>query len=395
MEFAETGATLEFESVALPLPPALAANSYATVRRERLVSVDVLRGFAVVGMIVVNALATTKNTYGFRPELAFLAHSPWAGFTFADFVFPAFIFIAGFSIAASSRGRTRIDGVLLGRIVTRTLALLVLGFLVTNVAWFGRTDHGDWRLPGVLQRIGLCYFATAILFVACSPRIRLSVALLILLAYWPLSLVPVPGHATNLFVPGANFESFVDRIVLGPHALVAGPSGYDPEGLLSTLPAIAQCLLGTLAGEWLLKNRAVTSAPLQLASAGAVALLLGLAWSPFFPLVKNIWTSSYVLFSTGIALLLLSVSWWVLDRKQIRSWAVTFFEAFGINALLAYILQEMAQLLPAGDEMRALGAASLKSEASVLVTDIPVLAFIVMLWLPLEFMRRRRWILKL
>jgi len=158
---------------------------------------------------------------------------------------------------------------------------------------------------------------------------------------------------------------------------------------------MAQCLLGAAAGEWLLKNRGRAYAPQRLALAGAILTALGLLWSPFFPIVKNIWTSSYVLFSTGLVLLLLSVAYWGLDIRRFRFPAVTFLEAFGLNALLAYVLQGLAQLLPAGDDMHALGAASHNMEASFLISDLPVLVFILMLWVPLEFLRRRRWIVKI
>ena len=302
--------------------------------------------------------------------------------------------MAGFSVTVSLR-RVHLDWRVLRRIGARTTGLMALGFLLTNITWFGDMDHGDWRLLGVLQRIGICYFATAILFVACGPRARLLLALLVLLVYWPLTLIPISGHATNLLLPGANFASFVDRMVLGSHALVTGPSGYDPEGLLSTLPAIAQCLLGALAGDWLLNNRRVERAPWKLAAAGAVTLALGVAWSPFFPLVKNIWSSSYVLFSTGLVMLLLALSWWAIDRKRLRFWGVTFLEAFGVNALLAYVVQQTAQLLPAADDMHAIGAATLKMEGSALIANRPILLFLVMLWVPLEIMRRRWWIVRL
>lgn len=393
MKLAETSGGLE--SVALPLPTTVPTARAVTVARERLLSLDVVRGLAVIGMIVVNTLAFSNDAYGYHPDFAFLSHSVWAGFTFADFVFPAFIFVAGFSIAASLRRRTCLDRQVFLRIGWRTLALIAIGFLLTNITWFGQMDHGDWRALGVLQRIGLCYFATAVLFVACGPRTRLVLSLVLLAAYWPLTLIPVPHQATNLLVPGANFVSFVDRLVLGSHALVTGPHGYDPEGLLSTLPAIAQCLLGASIGEWLLKNREESSAPWRLAAFGAASLLAGLVWSPFFPIVKNIWSSSFVLVSTGLALLLVSIAYWALDRERMRFRGVTFFEAFGVNALLAYVMQELAQLLPAGNGMHALGTAGHQMVASALVENLPVLIFIVMLWLPLEFLRRRCWIVKI
>ena len=383
------------EAVALPLvAPSIARSEAPAVPRVRLVSLDAMRGFAVIGMIIVNSLASDTGYYGYSPAASFLAHSRWAGFTVADFVFPAFIFVSGFSVAVSLRNRQP-DWQLVRRIGARTTALLVLGFLLANVTWFGQMDHGTWRLMGVLQRIGICYFATAILFVCCTTRVQLVIAAAVLLFYWPLTLIPAGHQAANLWAPGANFVSWIDRSVLGSHALLLGPRGFDPEGILSTLPAIAQCLLGALAGRWLIENRARDSAPLHLALAGAAALLAGLAWSPFFPIVKNIWTSSFVLVSTGLALLLLSISFWALDRKQLKLGGVTFLQAFGANALLAYVVQESAQLLPAANDMHALGAASQTTEFSGVVANLPPFIFIALLWLPLEFMRRRRWIVRL
>jgi predicted acyltransferase len=393
MELVDT--TNALDSVAIPLQATATARPTANVTRERLVSLDAMRGFAVLGMIVVNTLAFSRDTYGFLPSAAFLAHSRWAGFTFADFVFPAFIFMAGFSVAVSMQRNPQLDGTLFRRIATRAFVLFALGFLLTNIDWLCHPEHGEWRLMGVLQRIGICYFATALLFVALKPRARAVLAALVLLLYWPLAIVPVPHQATDLLTPGANFISWLDRTLLGRHVFLAGPNGFDPEGLLSTLPAMAQCLIGALVGEWLLKNCKEPSAPQRLAAAGAVFAMLGLLWSPFFPIVKNIWTSSYVLFSTGLALLLLSLAYWALDRRRFRFPAVTFLEAFGLNALLAYVLQGLAQLLPAGNDMHALSTASHGMEASFLITDLPVVVFILMLWAPLEFLRRRRWIVKI
>lgn len=391
MKLTETAGVID--AVTLPLAAPAIARVEIEPARERIVSLDAMRGFAVLGMIVVNTLASCRDMYGFNPAYGFLAHSRWAGFTFADFVFPAFIFMCGFSVAVSFRHRAP-DWQILRRIGSRTLALLVLGFLLTNILWFGNMDHGSWRLMGVLQRIGLCYFATAILFLTCRPRTRVVISLVVLLLYWPLTLIPASGHA-NLFVPGVNFISYVDRTVFGPHILFVEIAGFDPEGLLSTLPAIAQCLLGAVAGEWLLENRATNSAPLKLAIAGAVSLCAGLAWSPLFPMVKNIWTSSYVLVSTGLALLLLSLTFWALDKQRFAPRGISFLQAFGANALLAYVVQQTAQLLPAGDDLHAIGAASQHTELSAAVANLPVVIFIVMLWLPLEFMRRRRWIVRL
>jgi len=184
-------------------------------------------------------------------------------------------------------------------------------------------------------------------------------------------------------------------VVLGPHAMVTGPHGYDPEGLLSTLPAIAQCLLGASFGQWFLKTRGRNDALSKLAAAGAFSLLLGLLWSPFFPVVKNIWTSSFVLVSSGLSALLFCTFYWILDHRKYRLRGSAFLEAFGVNALFAYVVQESAQLLPAAGDMHAIGSASLKMDVPVLVANSPAVAFILILWVPLELMRRRRWIVKL
>jgi predicted acyltransferase len=310
-------------------------------------------------------------------------------------VFPAFIFMAGFSIAASLR-RAQFNWQIMRRIATRTFALLALGFLLANVTFFQQASA--WRGLGVLQRIGICYFVAALLFLSCGPRARLILSVCALALYWPLVLLPVPHEATNLLIPGANFVSFIDRSILGAHALVGGPHGYDPEGLLSTLPAIAQCLLGATAGEWFLNNRSRREAVPMLATAGNAAVVLGLCWSPVFPLVKDLWTSSFVLVSSGLATIMFCAFCWALDEKKFRLRGAAFLQAFGINALLAYILQELAQLLPAAGalgDMHAIGSASLNTQLPGVIGNLPVLVFILILWAPLELMRRRRWIVKL
>lgn len=390
MDLVETSAG--FEAVPVPFAASLLVPSEISKPHERLVSLDVMRGFVVIGMIVVNTIAFSNTSYGYHPASQLLSHAVWAGFTFADLVFPAFIFMAGFSVAVSLR-HARFEWQTVRRIGTRTLSLLALGFLLTNVTWFSQA--GDWRYLGVLQRIGLCYFATALLFLSCRPRARLLLSCSVLVLYWPLALLAVPHETTNLLVPGANFVSWVDRNVLGPHMLVSGPRGYDPEGLLSTLPAIAQCLLGASFGEWFLKIQGKNGALPKLAAVGMVTLLIGLCWSPLFPVVKNIWTSSYVMVSSGLSVLVFCTFYWFLDDRKIRLRGAVFLEAFGINALFAYVLQELAQLLPAAGDMHAIGNASVKMDMPVLVGNLPAVAFILILWGPLELMRRRHWIVRL
>jgi predicted acyltransferase len=302
--------------------------------------------------------------------------------------------MAGVSIAASLHNAKVAGAPPISRIGARTLRLLVLGFFIANIPW--TIPVADWRWLGVLQRIGFCYFAAAILFVLAEWRMRTWIATIVLLLYWPLAALPMPdGGVVDLWKPGANFISWVDRTVMGTHVFATGAAGYDPEGLLSTLPAIAQCLLGTLVGEWLLERRQSDVAMGQLAIAGALAACFGLVWSPFFPIVKNIWTSSYVLLSTGLAAILLAALVWLLDQRRASLWGLSFFEAFGVNAILAYVLHELAQLIPSGDGMHSLSVAGSNPGLSVATALFPIAVFVAILWLPLEIMRRKRWILKI
>src|SRR5579863_2544844 len=164
-----------FEAVPVPFAAPLVSTTDPTRSRERLLSLDVTRGFAVIGMIVVNTIAFSDISYGYHPASEILSHSVWAGFTFADFVFPAFIFIAGFSIAASQRS-AKLESRTVFRILVRAIALFGLGFLLANITLF--EQPGAWRCFGVLQRIGICYLVTALLFLSCSPRTRLCASLL-------------------------------------------------------------------------------------------------------------------------------------------------------------------------------------------------------------------------
>lgn len=357
-------------------------------------SLDAMRGLTVIGMIVVNSAAYVKYVDRFD-AYPVLLHAEWAGFTLADAVFPAFIFMVGASIALSFRGRHGLDGAAAAKIFWRTIRLIVVGLLISNLYWLADFAHNDVRPFGVLQRIGLCYLAAALLYLFAGWRVRLAVAALILVLYWPVCLLPQPdGHATDLYTAGANFVSWFDRAVLGAHVYVKAPLGYDPEGILSTMPAIAQCLLGTLAGEWLLRAPRET-VPHTFAIAGVALAVAGLLWSPFFPLVKSIWTSSYALLSTGLALLLWAACFWLLDAKRVRLWGAAFVLAFGLNAIFAYVLHELASLILAGDGIRwfdLIASTVLPPKAAALV---PVIVFLLIVWLPVGYLYRRPWIVRI
>ncbi len=363
----------------------------------RLVSLDLLRGLTVIGMIVVNSAAYLESLGGY-PAYPVLLHSAWAGYTAADAVFPAFIVMVGVSIAVSlapakARGSAKIP--LIGQISLRSLRLIAFGLLISNLYWLADFDHNPWRAFGVLQRIGLTFFFTALIYLYTGWRTRLGVAAALLLAYWPVTLLPCPdGVPTDLNVVGANFVSWTERAFLGVHAYRTGSHGYDPEGLLGVLPSIAQALIGVAAGEWLLAKGRVRATSIGLALAGAVLIAAGLAWGLVFPPVKALWTSSYVLLSAGPTLLVLAGLYAAFDLKGWKLPGQGFVLAFGVNAIFAYVLHELASIVLAAEAARTLFTASATVLPAQAASLIPVAAFVVLVWLPVGYLYRRGWIVK-
>lgn len=305
----------------------------------RLRALDVFRGLTIAGMILVNNPGTWSAVY---PPLR---HADWHGWTPTDLVFPFFLFIVGVSIALAlgpgldareSRGR------LVLRIARRVLILFALGLFL---AGFPAFDLGTIRIPGVLQRIAVCYGAAALLFLVSGPRAQAVAAGGLLLGYWALMvLVPVPGYGAGDLGKAGNLAAYIDRAVLGPH-LWRASKVYDPEGLLSTLPAIATTLGGVLAGHWLRSPRPLAARVRGLAAAGAVATLGGLAWGGWFPINKPLWTSSYALFTAGAALLALALCIWLVEIRGWRRWTLPFV-VLGQNAIAAFVLSTfVARLL--------------------------------------------------
>jgi predicted acyltransferase len=364
---------------------------------ERLGSLDVMRGFIVAGMILVNFSMVGA---GFRQFAIYrqLAHADWAGFTFADFIFPAFIFMVGVSIALANRdaeGRVpRISAV-----IARSLRLFVLGFLLSNLIYqwrHGWSFNGDFLVMGVLQRISLCYLAATLLQSWLSERLLLGVAIAILTLYWPLTMMPIPdGVATNLWSEGMNFVSWFDRAVLGPHHGAEGPTGYSSEGLLSTLPAFAQCLLGVVAGRWFVTHAKSTAHLVWFALLGALMVGCGYAWSFWFPIVKSIWSSSFVVLSTGLAMLTLAAIQGLMATVRFPTTPAKFFEVFGVNAILAYVLHFLCFFglaLPFIPRLYlSLGSALTPELANLSIACM----FMLIVWCPLAAMFSYGWHLRI
>lgn len=308
--------------------------------RHRLLSLDVLRGLTVAVMILVNNAGDGKVSY------AQLRHSAWNGFTLTDLVFPLFLFIVGASIALSFRKRleqnTERWAVLL-RVLRRSLLIFVIGLLLNALPFL---QLGNLRFYGVLQRIAVCYLLASLVYLYGGTTGCLVTAAVCIVGYWWLMLhmrVPgygMPGVDIPALDPSGNLASWMDRTLV-PTAHMYHHTVYDPEGLLSTVPALATTHLGVLTGSFLQTPRSVRQKTVLLFCCGIVTAGAGLLWSHWFPLNKRLWTSSYALFTAGISMALLALLFWCIDgpprlRRGLAPWLI-----FGTNALTAYILSEV------------------------------------------------------
>lgn len=329
----------------------------------RLIELDVLRGLAVAGMILVVSPGDWGAAY---PQLQ---HAEWNGWTLADMVFPTFLFGVGIALALSfpRAWRTAADRrSFWGRALRRAALLIVLGLaLEATYNWtlpytggtLGKPGLAYLRIPGILQRIALCYLLAAAAVVGTARRdaagrltIRpgavAAVALAVLLAYWAvLVFVPTPGFGAGRLDPAGYLGGYIDRAVFGvPHlwplgwAYPGGPAVYDPEGLLSTVPATTNVLFGVLAG-WLWRHRADRAA-LVLGVAGGALIAAGLLLGPLFPINKRMWTSSFALFGAGFGAVLLAALL-LTGRSRTTRAVLSPFRILGANAILAFIVSTL------------------------------------------------------
>lgn len=290
----------------------------------------------VAGMILVDNPGSDDLAYG--P----IKHAQWNGWTPADFIFPSFVFLVGVSMAFSfparlQRGEPR--GRILRHVLWRTLILIGIGFLVNAMPIYG-VDWHAFRFYGVTQRIALCYLAAAILLLWSNWRGQLITLVACLVGYWAiLRFVPVPGlgipgHDLPFMDPERNIVAWLDRQLFMGH-LYNGMR--DPEGLISTIPAIGTALMGVLTGQWLRSGASSRTKVYRMVAAGIAGLILGLVWNRWFPINKNLWTSSFVLLTGGFALVFLGLLYWAMEIKNWRgAWKMPLL-VFGMNAIVAFI----------------------------------------------------------
>jgi len=386
---------------------------------DRLISLDVFRGMTIAGMVLVNNPGTWSMIYG--P----LKHAEWHGITPTDYIFPFFLFIVGVAIPIALGRRIELgatkDTYL--KIFSRATTIFAVGLMMSAIPFFdfakteipyalkifivlgytaalflylwGKTKIaliaaatciavtlGFWlagflivpyniagmRIPGVLQRIAICYLVVSIIFLHTNWKQQSMIGAALLLVYWALmTLVPVPGcDVTTIDDKACNLAAYLDRLILTEDHIWRSGKVFDPEGILSTIPAIVTTLSGVLTGTWLQSEPGAIATgflsspnPVAIAPgsdnrlnkvsglffAGAVALAVGWSWSLVFPLNKSLWTSSYVVYTSGLALLTLASCYWLIDIKGYKRWAKPFV-IFGVNALALFVFSGiMARLL--------------------------------------------------
>ena len=333
-------------------------------RSTRLASLDALRGFDMFCIVGLEALVEGLRRAGvespvFQKFADQLGHVEWAGFHFEDLIFPMFVYIVGVSLVFSTSKAIERDGrgAATAKILRRGLLLYALG-----IFYYGgfATPFAQIRLLGVLQRIAICYACSALIFVYFRPRGVLAWCVGLLVGYWLLmAFVPVPGGTAGDFAEGRNLANWVDKTFL---PLKKWDGDHDPEGLLSTLPAIANCLIGVFAGLLLRDTgRREWQKALILAGAGLAMLALGWAWAIPFPVIKKLWTSSFVLVACGYTSLLLALFHLVIEVVGWRRWALPFLW-IGANPIAIYLLGNLVDIEPialrfvGGDVNRLFGA---------------------------------------
>jgi len=385
---------------------ALDAIGTKTAAARRLISLDVFRGLTMAGMVIVNNPGDWGNVY------APLLHAAWNGWTPTDLIFPFFLFMVGVSITLSRKSDNW------GTIFRRAAIIFALGLFL---AGYPRFNVESWRIPGVLQRIAVCYLFAAALYRLTAgvtgsraavgrvfgpggqAALLGGVAVVCALGYWALMmLVAPPGGIAGDLTPEGNLAAWVDRALMSGHLW---KPKWDPEGLLSTIPALTTTLLGVLAGLLLARPLTPERKALWLAGGGALAMAVGEIWGLAFPINKNLWTSSYAVFTAGFASLVLAACYWAIDIKGWRGWTKPFV-ILGSNAITLFVasgllVKTLSLIRVAGDDGREVAVSRYAYQHWFVPLASPknasllyALANLVILFLLLAWMYRRRLFLR-
>ena len=370
--------------------PQLTQESPATAR---LISLDAFRGITVAAMLLV-------NNPGSDPVYPQLEHATWSGWTFTDTIFPFFLWIVGVAMTLSfakrmERGANRSQ--LLLHALRRSIIIYLLGLLLAGFPYF-HLEH--LRLVGVLPRIAVCYLIASVILLFTDWRGQLAAIASLFVSYWLLmTLYPVPGLGAGHLEKGANFAAYIDQMFLTGH-MWGQTKTWDPEGIVSTLPAIGTTLLGIMAGH-LLKNHKL----LWLAASGVILIAFGELLSLWMPINKSLWTVPYALLMAGLATLEFLALYWLVDVKAWRTWAKPFL-IFGSNAIAVFVLSGLIgrllgvlKVVTVQGQRQSLGAFLYNTLFAPLTTQINAsllyaLSFVGLLFLAAWFLHWRRWFLR-
>jgi len=355
--------------------------------RERLLSIDALRGFDMFWIIGGGAIfAATAKVWTNPVTLTIqeqLRHVGWEGFHFEDLIYPLFLFLIGvvlpFSLARrKERGQSR--WIIYLHFLKRSLMLMLLGSIPRGIMSF---THWPF-MGGVLEHIGLCYFFASLLVMHTKWRTRAVIVPAFLILYWlALILIPVPGHGAGVFSYEGSLASYIDRFFISGKLWNEGPA--------STPSGISIILWGSLAGQWLRSDRSGNRKAAGLALAGLACIILGYLWGFSLPMIKRVlWTSTYVTFACGWSLLLLALFYWVIDVKKYRKWTF-FFAVIGMNAITIYFLQQIVSF----DKIAGLLFKGINDNAGVFMPFVFPIGVVTLKWLFLWFLYRHRIFFKL
>jgi predicted acyltransferase len=330
------------ETISKPVATKVAAPGSA-----RLMSLDVFRGATIASMMLVNNPGSWGAVY------QQLDHAEWNGWTFTDLIFPFFLWIVGVAVPLSTQKRLEAGACrsnLWLHAVRRAAILFGLGLFLAFFSFLINGSYGQlggfgpWlsevcgtiRIPGVLQRIAVCYLIATTIYLTTKLRGQIIWLIGLLAGYWILmKCIPVPGHGAGVLTPEGSFSAYVDGMVLGKHTWHGAP--WDPEGVISTIPAIATCLFGILTGQLLLVKRSVEQKTGWLFVAGNLLMFAGAVMNIWLPINKNLWTSSYSVFMAGMAMNVFAVFYWLVDVKGYQKWAKPF-AIYGMNAITVFML---------------------------------------------------------
>ncbi|WP_242085258.1 acyltransferase family protein [Aestuariivivens sediminis] len=312
------------------------------IKSNRFLSLDVFRGMTICLMIVVNSPGTGADLY------PYLVHADWFGFTLADLVFPTFLFVMGNAMSFSmTKLKEAGPKAFWKKVIKRTVIIFLLGYLMYWYPFFQQGIDGtlelkpfsETRVMGVLQRIAICYFISAVIFYYVKQRGTLIIAAVILLAYWAILYVfGAPGGELDM---ATNAGTRLDFFILGEGHIYKGDKiPFDPEGILSTLPAVVNVLAGILAGKYIQRAGKSYEGIAKLCMAGFVLAALALWWDLIFPIGKKLWTSSFVLYTVGIDLLIITVLIYLIEIKK-RTSGAEVFNIVGKNPLFIYLFSEL------------------------------------------------------